>query len=229
MVQLDQDQSASLIAFLDERCVQQGCDYSRRFCREWAMHASYDWDDLVDILDHHGAFCDCEAVLNLPEGIKLVANESVPASPENKWRLPASFIAAEGDAFSKVIVCEAAMGSNTHASQGELLVPAPKGAQSRKRVRKLHHFFVGCESGLPAEVGVVAECPAISAEAFALRVADTGFPEFQDFTYREAAFVLSRVASLPPGAPVGTHFMEVAGISAKREELRVHKVICRRR
>jgi hypothetical protein len=52
--------------------------------------------------------------------------------------------------------------------------------------------------------------------------------EFRSFTFREAAFVLSRIAGLETGTPVGTHFMETSGVVGKREELRVHKVIIRK-
>jgi hypothetical protein len=76
------------------------------------------------------------------------------------------------------------------------------GARPRRRVRKSVHFFMGCTSGLPSELGVVQETNALSA--------------------------LSRIASLKPSTPVGTHFTERIGIASRHEELMVHCVILRR-
>lgn len=219
----------ALRAFVDGQVVRHGCDHTHRFTRQWAERESVDWDDLLDVLEHNGGFCDCEVVLNLPEDMDLDLEPNIPApSDGNRWRIPLSFEASAADSFDKMLVCDANLGRNTYAEPGEILVPAPKGAKPRKRVRRLVHFFIGCSSGLPAEIGVVAPCEATSAEAFAKRVMESGLEDFKGFTQREAAFLLSRLSSLAPGTPVGTHFMETSGVVGKHEELRVHKVMIRR-
>ena len=89
------------------------------------------------------------------------------------------------------------------------------------------HFFVGLQSGLPNELGFVRDCVPMTAAQFAKTVRESGHPELSSFRAEEAYFVLSRLQKLPEGTPVATHFMDVAGISGKRWELRVHKVIMR--
>ena len=66
MFKLDRQNARVLRAFMDARVRQHGCDNSHRFSRQWAGSQSVSWDDLLDILEHHGGFCDCEVVLNLP-------------------------------------------------------------------------------------------------------------------------------------------------------------------
>jgi hypothetical protein len=89
----------------------------------------------------------------------------------------------------------------------------------------LVNFFIGCQSGLPSEVGVIQECGAISALDFARKVASAGFEELAAFTFREAGFVLSRIASLQPSMAVGTDFADRVGIASRHVELTVHRVI----
>lgn len=218
----------NLIAFVDRRVRSDGCDHTLRFTEEWARQESIDWHDLLDILEENGGFCDCEVVLNLPDGAELQSPPAPkPAERPNAWLLPPAFECEPSSVFSKVIVCQEELGRNTYAREGELLVPAPKGAKARRRVRKSVNFFISCLSGLPSEVGVVRECPEISAAEFARKIAESGFEELAGFTFREASFVLSRIASVEPGKPVATHFADQIGIASRHEELRVHRVIMR--
>ena len=226
---LDRLRTASLCAFVDQRVQRQGCDHSHRFSREWAAAESIPWDDLLDILEDNGAHCDCEVVLNLPEDENVRLPQTTPtASDGNPWLLPPGFVGSKTDSFSKAIVCKAGVGRNTHTLDGELLIPAPHGAKPRGRVRKLVHFFIGCRSGKATEVGVVQSCDPLTAADFASQVADSGIDDFDHFTFREAAFVLSRVAMLNAGTTVGTDFSERIGIASKHEELTIHRVILRR-
>jgi hypothetical protein len=119
------------------------------------------------------------------------------------------------------------VGKNTHATDGETLVPGRKDAKPKKRTRKSVHFFIGCSSGLPAEVGVVRECDQLTAIDFAHLILQQPIDGLNGFTSREAAFLLTKIASLPAGTPVGTHFAETSGVVGKREELRIHKVFFR--
>ncbi len=225
---LDASRIESLISFVDRHVRSDGCDHTYRFTEEWARQESINWHDLLDILEANGGFCDCEVVLNLPEGADLQSTPAQePAERTNAWLLPPAFECEASAVFTKVIVCQEGLGRNTYATDGELLVPAPKAAQARRRVRKSVNFFVGCQSGLPTEVGVVHQCPEISAADFARKVAQSGFAELAAFTFREAGFVLSRIASVEPGKPVATHFADQVGIASRHEELRVHRVIMR--
>ncbi len=225
---LTRKQVEGLKEFVDALVNRDGCDHSHRFSRQWAEVESIAWDDLLDILEENGGHCDCEVVLNLPEDADLALRPSSLESPTNNpWCLPDSFRCSEQDVFTKRLLCDPQVGRNTHASAGELLVPAPKTAKPKKRVRKSVHFFIGYPSGLPAEVGVVQEAEQVSAGDFARLVSQSGLEELKDFTFREAAFFLSKLAPLKTGTPVGTHFMETSGVVGKREELRINKVFFR--
>jgi hypothetical protein len=223
---LDAVHVESLIAFVDRHVRRDGCDHTHRFSVEWASQVSIDWHDLLDILEANGGFCDCEVVLNLPDDADLESPPTPKAADRgNPWLLPPAFQSEPSAVFTKVIVCQAGLGRNTYATDGELLVPAPRGAKSRRRVRKSVNFFIGCQSGLPSEVGVIQECAAISAQDFARNVAGAGFEELVAFTFREAGFVLSRTAPLQSSMAVGTDFAERVGIASRHVELTVHKVI----
>lgn len=228
MPNVTRQQTERLKAFVNPLVKANGCDHSHRFTRQWAEAESIDWDDLLDVLEENGGHCDCEVLLNLPDDVDLVLHSKPLASQvDNPWVLPPGFFCSEQDTFTKRLFCDPGVGRNTHALAGETLVPAPKNAKPRKRIRKSVHFFIGCSSGLPAEIGVVQEGDLVSAADFARSVSQSGVEELRDFTFREAAFLLSKLAPLPPGTPVGLHFMETSGVVGKREELRIHKVFFR--
>lgn len=226
MRMLTSEQASQLRENVHERLKNRGCDHSHRFTREWVANEGLCWDDLLDLLEASGVNCDCEVVLNLDENAE---SPKTRPSPEIQvdWRLPPSWTCSNDVVFTKVIVCRAGLGRNTHSVDGEILVPPPFGTNPRKRVRASVHFFVGITSGLPSEVGVVEEKKQISAEDFAIEVRSCQFNEFKTFSSLESAFVLGRISKLPVGTPVGTHFLEISGVVGKREELRIHNVILR--
>jgi hypothetical protein len=227
-LKLDASRVEGLTSFVDRHVRSAGCDHTLRFTQEWARQECVDWHDLLDILEANGGYCDCEVVLNLPDGTDLQSPPtSKPAERANPWLLPPAFECEPSAVFSKVIVCQEGLGRNNYAADGELLVPAPKGAKARRRVRKSVNFFIGCQSGAPTEVGVVRVCTEISAADFARKVAQSDFEELAAFTFREAGFVLSRIASVEPSKPVATHFADQIGIASRHEELRVHRVMVR--
>jgi hypothetical protein len=225
---LDAAHVEMLVTYVDRRVSSNGCDHTHRFTQEWASLEAIDWHELLDILELNGGHCDCEVVLNLPQGITLECpSELHTAKLKNAWLIPPAFECDPSAVFTKLIVCQSGLGRNTHANDGEVLVPAPKGASPRRRVRKSVNFFIGCQSGLPSEVGIVHDCSEISALDFSRKVAGSGFEELAGFTFREAGFVLSRIAPVQPTKPVATHFTDQIGIASRHEELRVHRVIIR--
>src|SRR5262245_40290367 len=126
-----------LRAFMDERVRRNGCDHTHRYSMEWAKNEIVNWDDLLDVFEANGAFCDCEVVLNMPEkGWGEVTTQELPKKKVNPWLLPESYSCLESTAFTKVIVCQTDLGRNTYANDGEILVPAPRSAKPKKRVRK---------------------------------------------------------------------------------------------
>src|SRR5262245_42544943 len=135
-LEMDASRAGNLISFVDQHVRSDGCDHTHRFAKAWANRESIDWPDLLDVLEANGCYCDCETVLNLPVGQHLVSPSLSNPSKANPWFLPPTFACKPSAIFTKVIVCQAGLGRNTYATDGELLVPAPKGAKSRRRVRK---------------------------------------------------------------------------------------------
>jgi hypothetical protein len=80
-----------------------------------------------------------------PEQDKLVA------PLENRWLLPPNFQPTI-KTVEKILVGRAGVGKNNHVSSGEWLIPAPIDAVPRRPMRKLVHFFIGTQTGLPTEI-----------------------------------------------------------------------------
>ena len=228
---LAESQAQDLMSKVDAGIQEHGCDHSLRLTFEWAAIQGIDRDDLLDLLEAHGCFCDCEVVCNLPQDMDVTrSQERQQTDDSNPWQLPPDYKIPDSDKrFDKQLVSDSAEFRNCYAPQGDILTPPPFGTKARKRVKKSIHFFVGLQSGWPNELGCVRDCAPMTAAQFAKIVRESGHPEFSSFRAEEAHFVLSRLERLPEGTPVATHFSEVYGISSKRRELRVHKVIIRKR
>src|SRR5262245_5243816 len=113
---LDASSVESLISFVDRHVRSDGCDHTHRFTQEWARQESVNWHDLLDILEANGGYCDCEVVLNLPDGTDLQSPPAAkPAERTNPWLLPPTFECEPSAVFTKVIVCQATLGRNTYA------------------------------------------------------------------------------------------------------------------
>jgi hypothetical protein len=225
---LDRKRVSNLVEYVDRNVRTSGCDHSHRFSATWAAEHAVNWDDLLDALEGNGAFCDCEVVLNVEDGPLTCNAESSSVDRGNLWLLPPNFGAGPETTTAKVIVSRAGVGRNTHTKDGEWLVPAPADVKPRKRVRKLVHFFIGAETGLPSEVGVVRDVEPMSIARFAHTIACSSIPDLRDFDPRVASFVLGKIAALPDGTPVGTDIVDRVGVSSRHRELTVHRVILRR-
>lgn len=142
------EQVTRLIDHLDQHVRAKGCDHTMRFASRWAEEHRILWQDLQDTLDQASVFCDCEIVLNRDERQPLVLKLEKPvASAENRWQLPPSF-QLKVTTVDKIIVGRAGVGKNNHVSSGEWLIPASIGANLRRRMRKLVHFFIGLTKNL---------------------------------------------------------------------------------
>jgi hypothetical protein len=225
---LDRQRVADLVEYVDRNVRISGCDHAHRFSSAWAAERAVNWDDLLDALEGNGAFCDCEVVLNIEDGPLTFDSESSSVDRGNLWLLPPNFTAGPKTTTTKVIVSRAGVGRNTHTKDGEWVVPAPADAKPRKRVRKLVHFFVGAETGLPSEVGVVRDVEPMSIARFAHTIANSKVPELRDFDRGVASFVLGRIAALPDGTPVGTDIADRVGVGSRHRELTIHRVVLRR-
>jgi hypothetical protein len=80
-----------------------------------------------------------------PEQDKLVA------PLENRWLLPPNFQPTI-KTVEKILVGRAGVGKDNHVSAGEWLIPSPIDAVPRRPMRKLVHFFIGTQTGLPTEI-----------------------------------------------------------------------------
>ncbi len=218
-----------LIASVDGNIRDSGCDHTFRYTEQWAAGNNIDWNDLLDVLEANAVFCDCEVVLNITADSQLaLPDNALPGTEDNPWLIPADFT-PKHDTFTKQLICRTGIARNTWSENGEILVPPPQASTPRKRMRKSMHHFVGLKTGLPSEVGIVAETAPITAAEFARLVRATSLPEFSSFSAREGAFVLSRLASLKPDTPVATHFMDKLTVQGRKiHELRIHKIIIRK-
>jgi len=196
----------------------------------WAAERGVALGDLEDALDAHGCFCDCEAVLNLPDGSELaLIDEEERADESNPWLLPPDFAVADhARTYTHILVATHQPQYGCHADEGEILVPAPQGARPGKRIRRLVHFFVGLRTGLPSEIGFVSAREPASAAGFAHTVRHSGQVGLASFGERESAFVLGRLAALPPATPVGVCFTEITVLTRRRTEMRIGKVVLRK-
>jgi hypothetical protein len=97
-------------------------------------------------LDGSGGFCDCEVSMNTnPDAALLLHISDVPTPAANCWCLPPAFQAPPSDQlFAKILRSANREQANCYSAEGGLLVPAPRGAKPRRRVRKSVHFFGDC-------------------------------------------------------------------------------------
>ena len=225
---LQPDTVESLRDFVDARVRSDGCDHSRRFTNLWANENGVDFGELEDVLDNHGGFCDCEVVLNLPEDVSIRAAPDRSMNEDNPWMLPPNFAPKATSGFTQMLIGTDRLSGNNHHTEGELAIPAPFGLKPKRRVRKLVHYFIGLDSGMPAEVAYVAETAPMSAGDLAARVQDSPVEGLGAFTETEAAFILSRIASMKPGTSVGVSEMDKITDRGKHREMRIHRVLVRR-
>ena len=227
MIKIASIQIENLKTYIDKKLDSSSCDHSLRFAKDWADSNKFDFNDLIDILEENGGFCDCEVVMNLPDDVDLVIDEnSLTNDTLNSWKLPKDYVPIDNEKqYSKILIATDNCNNNCYAETGEILIPAPKGAKPKKRTRKSVHFFVGLKTGLPNEYGFVIESNKMTARDFAKQVRDTKQKDLIRFTENEADFYLSRLENLKIDTPVGAHFMEKNGLTGKGEELRIHKII----
>jgi hypothetical protein len=226
--ELQANRVADLIEFVDERVREHGCDHTRRFTAEWATKSGIDASGLEDALDDAGAFCDCEVVLNIEDGPLRCDNAAVAVDHGNPWLLPPNFVSDPETVVAKILISRPALTKNSYTKDGEWLVPAPAEAKPRKRVRKIVHFFIGIETGLPSEVGFVTEINPIALARYARAIADSSITELSAFDRRVASFVIKKIASFPAGTAVGAGIAERVGVASKHRELNIHRVIIRK-
>ncbi len=222
---LSLQQVTQLIDHVDEHVQSEGCDHTTRFASCWAEKNHVPWQDLQDALDQTSLFCDCEIVLNLDEERPLVLNQDKLVEPsENRWLLPPNFQPTITK-VEKILVGRAGIGKNNHVSMGEWLIPAPVDAVPRRRIRKLVHFFIGLNTGLPTEIAFVESIEPMSLDEFAVRISDSTVQESQALPLQVAAFIAQKIAQLPVGTCVGTDIIDKVGIASKHRELSIYRVI----
>lgn len=221
---LDQDAVQVLVDYVDLGVRREGCDHTFRFSRVWAQESGECWDDILDVLEAVGVYCDCEVLLNISGGPLVIDDADHGASPSNRWLLPVDFeySVVETD---RILVAKQGVGRNNHAVEGEWLVPAPMDAKPRKRVRRSVHYFVGVESGLPTEIAFVQVIEPIKIADYAQKIRESSVPELNRMSTRVAQLISKRIARASDGAPFGAFVRERIGVSSKHRELAVHRVV----
>ena len=222
---LSSQQVSQLIDYVDEHVQSEGCDHTTLFASRWAEKNHLPWQDLQDAFDQASLFCDCEIVLNLDEERPLFLNQDkLVAPPENRWLLPPNFQPTITK-VEKILVGRAGICKNNHVSAGEWLIPAPVDAVPRRRIRKLVHFFIGLQTGLPTEIAFVESIEPMTLDEFAARISDSKVQESQALPLQVAAFIAQKIAQLPVGTCAGTDIIDKVGIASKHRELSIYRVI----
>jgi hypothetical protein len=225
---LSLQQVSQFIDHVDAHVQSEGCDHTTRFASRWAEQNQVPWQDLQDALDQASVFCDCEIALNLDEGQPLFLDQDKLIAPlENRWLLPPNF-QSSSTKVEKILVGRAGIGKNNHVSEGEWLIPAPVDAVPRRRIRKLVHFFIGLQTGLPTEIAFVESIEPISLNDFAARICGSPAQESNTLPLQVAAFITQKIAQLPVGTCVGTDIVDKVGIASKHRELSIYRVIVRK-
>ena len=228
MIILKADQVQDLCSFVENSLDNSECDHSLRHTIKWAKNNAVNQDDLIDVLELNGGYCDCEVIMNLPEDVDLHLEDDInEADLLNPFKIPSNFKTLDGKVFTKAIFSSNDIIRNNYTKDGELLIPAPFGYKARKRVRKSVHFFNGIETELPTELGYVKKIDPITGKDFAKQIRDLKLGSLARFSERDAEYYLSRVDRLKAGDPAGTYFMEKNGIGGKKIELKIHKVFVR--
>lgn len=229
MTTLKAIQIVDLKKFVESKLDSDSCDHSLTITKIWADRNQFDFNDLIDILEFNGGFCDCEVVFNLPDNQDLVLDNSMTLGDlHNPWKLPSDCkIQTPGKLFTKILAATEQCKGNCHATIGEHLFPAPFGSKPKKRIRKSVHFFIGISTGLPNEYGFVDSIEPITAKGLAKIVRDSKISDLSKFSELEADFYLTRIENLQVGTAVGTHFMEKNGLTGDDEQLRIHKILIR--
>jgi hypothetical protein len=226
MTVLKENQVNELCEFIEKRILKSGCDHSLKNTLEWAEINKVNVDDLIDILESNGGFCDCEVTMNLPEDCDLDLEENNhEIDLKNLFKIPLNFQQIENKIYTKAIIANSEFVNNNYAKDGELLIPAPFGFIPKKRMKKSVHFFIGTESELPSEIGIVRDIEPITAKQFAKNIRNLKIDSLNKFSERDAEYYFSRIESIELGKPMGTYFMERTGIGGTKIEMKIHKVI----
>tara|TARA_R110002012_G_scaffold127225_1_gene279415 strand:- start:9795 stop:10484 length:690 start_codon:yes stop_codon:yes gene_type:complete len=229
MTVLTENQVENLCNYVENKIEKIGCDHSLKNTFEWAQNNGVDKNDLIDVLESNGGFCDCEVVTNLPEECDLTIEiDNNETDIKNPFKIPADFILIADKIYTKAIFSNSEYDHNNYTKNGELLIPPPFGYKPKKRVRKSMHFFNGLETELPTEVGFIKSIEPTNAKGFAKKIRDLKLKPFEQFSEREADYYLSKADIIDLEKPVATHFMEINTSGGKKIHLRIHKILIRK-
>ena len=165
MTILTEKQVTELCVFIENRIENIGCDHSLKNTFEWAEKNGINKDDLIDVLESNGGFCDCEVTYNLPEDCDLeIESDDKKSDLKNPFKTSLNYQQSENKNYTKALFSSLEYEHNNYTRDGELLIPAPYGFKPKKRVRKSMHFFNGTETELPTEIGIVKAIEPINGK-----------------------------------------------------------------
>ena len=223
---LNKIQVKELTTFVDNKLNKSECDHSLKWTIKWANNHQINKDDLIDVLDGCGAYCDCEIVLNLPATIDLILEDSkAKVDSENPYKIPVNYEIQKDRLYSKAVYSKSSLCKKCYATDGEIIFPSPQLFKPKKRMRKLSHYFNGIESELPSELGIVKSLEPITAIEFAKQLRDTKLESLKKVKEREADFYLSQVDKFELDTIVAINIFERMRNYKKQDELKIHKII----
>jgi hypothetical protein len=189
------------------------CLHTFKHSFEWAAKNSLPKEAIEELANELDVPCDCELgkiLLDLGETFEVELGEkSTPNS--NRWMIPPDFALPPLNKIYHQWIVSPSSSETTercYTNPDEILIPAPMGYKPSKKMRKVRHFFVGLDSSLPSEVGVVKSCAPITAPEFLEMIKGSQLPDFEGFDLPIAFVYLEAVAKMKIGHGVGVSFLE---------------------
>jgi hypothetical protein len=227
-------------ALWDHLCVETAgrpCPGDLYEARRWLERTKGLEPGLVESVLAHlaaiGGRCDCLAHFLLTHGEAAGPSGPLPEDPALAgWCLPAGWRPTEpGRSFTKLLRMGPAPLGHGYARDGELLVPAPGLCAPGRSIRPWVHFFLGLETALPSEHGIVRveREPWTAARLAAAVRASKATDPLDGFGELEASFFLEAIDRVEAGRLAGVKILRVLSKDTRVvPELSVARVIPRR-
>lgn len=197
------------------------CDHTFKYSYAWAANNDVPKEAigaLLNELDVHSDVDLAEIIEDIGQSYEIELEER---SASGTWLIPPDFIMPPANkVYHQLIVSPnpSETGYRCYTKACEIIVPAPIDYKPSKKMRKIWHFFVGIDSGLPSEIGIVKSHLPITADRFFEMV--NPLAGFEKFDHQAASFYLEQVAKMKIGRGVSVSFIEVFDGSKKFTSLR---------
>lgn len=195
---------------------KKSCDHTFKNTLKWAAKNNLPDEAIEELANELDVHCDCELAEIIGDAGDVFEIKLDKSSPPNshKWMIPSDYLFPSLDkTYQQLIVSPDPSMTvfKCYTTADEILIPAPMGYKPPKKMRKITHFFMGILSGLPSEVGLIKQCPPMTAPEFLEEVKRHQLKGFEDFDLLIASFYLERCARMSIGKGAGVDFIDELG------------------